>query len=80
MEFLIAGTVMETTTKREALLKAIQAELENAYEDTLADVLKLLKIREKEEDEEDIRDALAELEDAKINGTITWEEYKRESA
>jgi hypothetical protein len=30
------------------------------------------------EDEEDIRDAIAELEDAKINGTLTWEQYKQE--
>ncbi|MDB9358320.1 hypothetical protein [Nodularia spumigena] len=30
------------------------------------------------EDEEDIKDAIAELEDAKINGTLTWEQYKQE--
>ena len=56
-------------------MKAISAQLEQAYEDTLEDVLELLHSR-KSEDEEDIKDALAELEDAKINGTVSWEEYQ----
>jgi hypothetical protein len=68
---------METTAKKQALLKAISAQLEQAYEDTLEDVLELLDSR-KSEDEEDIKDALAELEDAKINGTVSWEEYKQQ--
>ncbi len=68
---------MEITAKKQALLKAISAQLEQAYEDTLEDVLELLDSR-KSEDEEDIKDALAELEDAKINGTVSWEEYKQQ--
>ncbi|MBD2771814.1 hypothetical protein [Iningainema tapete] len=67
---------METTTKRQALLKAIYQRLEQAYEDTLEDVLELLDIRASE-DEEDIRDYDAALEDIKKNGTISWEDYKR---
>ncbi len=66
---------METTKTRQALLKAIYEELEQAYEDTLEDVLELLKIR-KSEDEEDIRDIHA----AKNAPTISWEQYKRETA
>ncbi|MEA5580567.1 hypothetical protein VB620_04325 [Nodularia harveyana UHCC-0300] len=68
---------MEATTKKQALLKAISERLEQAYEGTLEEVLELLDISERE-DEEDIRDAVAELEDAKVNGTVTWEQYKQE--
>ncbi|MDB9375254.1 chemotaxis protein CheX [Nodularia sphaerocarpa] len=68
---------MEATNKKEALLKAIHERLEQAYEGTLEAVLELLDISESE-DEEDMRDALAELEDAKVNGTVTWEQYKQE--
>ncbi|MBG1258684.1 hypothetical protein [Nostoc commune] len=64
---------METTTKRQELLKAINKRLEQAYDDTLEDVLELLDIR-KAEDEEDIK-AFVEAEN---EPTITWEQYKQE--
>ncbi|BAY29846.1 hypothetical protein NIES2107_16900 [Nostoc carneum NIES-2107] len=64
---------METTTKRQELLKAIHERLEQAYEDTLEDVLELLDIR-KAEDEEDIK----AFEEAKNEPTLTWEQYKKE--
>ncbi|MBN3898172.1 MAG: hypothetical protein HWQ41_23735 [Nostoc sp. NOS(2021)] len=64
---------METTTKRQELLKAINQRLEQAYEDTLEDVLELLDIR-KAEDQEDIK-AFKETEN---EPTITWEQYKQE--
>ena len=64
---------METTTKRQELLKAIYERLEQAYEDTLEDVLELLDIR-KAEDEEDIK----AFEETKNEPTITWEQYKKE--
>lgn len=66
---------MELTKTRQALLKAIYEELEQAYDDTLEDVLELLKIR-KSEDEEDIQDIAV----AKNDTTISWEKYKQESA
>ncbi|OCQ91975.1 hypothetical protein BCD64_26350 [Nostoc sp. MBR 210] len=66
---------MQPTKARQALIKAIYEELEQAYDDTLEDVLELLKIR-KSEDEEDIQDMLA----AKNDTTISWEQYKQESA
>ncbi len=65
---------METKTKRLDLIQLISAHLDIAPESTLEKVLELL------EDEEDIRDARAQLADAKRNGTISWEEYKRETA
>lgn len=64
---------METTTKRQELLKAIHEILEQAYEDTLEDVLELLDIR-KAEDEEDIK----AFEETKNEPTLTWEQYKKE--
>ncbi|GAA6623941.1 hypothetical protein [Scytonema sp. NUACC26] len=64
---------METITKRQALLKAISEKLEQAYEDTLEDVIELLNIR-KAEDEEDIQ----AINDVKNDTSISWEEYKRE--
>ncbi|MBE9056375.1 hypothetical protein [Sphaerospermopsis sp. LEGE 08334] len=67
---------METTNRKQALLKAIYERLEQVYEDTLEDVLELLNFSERE-DAEDIADAVAELEDAKVNGTISWEDYQK---
>jgi hypothetical protein len=64
---------METTTRKQALLKVIYEQLELAYEDTLEDVLELLKIR-KIEDEEDIQ----AFKDAENEPTISWEQYKQE--
>lgn len=65
---------MATTSKKQLLMELIQEHLNIAPESTLEKVLELL------EDEEDIRDARAEIADAKINGTISWDEYKKETA
>ena len=65
---------METTTKKQALLKAIYERLEQVYEGTLEEILELLDICE-DEDTEDIADAIA---DAEVNGTISWEQYQQE--
>ncbi len=64
---------METTTKKQALLKIIYKKLEQAYEDTLEDVIEILDIR-LSEDEEDIK----ACEDTKNEPSISWEQYKRE--
>ncbi|MEH1897225.1 MAG: hypothetical protein V7K94_18350 [Nostoc sp.] len=60
---------MATTSKRQSLMELIQKHLNIAPESTLEKVLEFL------EDEEDIRDARAEIADVKINGTISWDEY-----
>ncbi|MCC5640766.1 hypothetical protein LC593_34055 [Nostoc sp. CHAB 5844] len=70
---------METTTKRQALLQAIYERLEQAYEDTLEDVIELLDIR-KAEDQEDIKALHEGREDIEKNGSIPWEQVKRELA
>lgn len=64
---------METTTRKQQLLKIIYEKLEQAYEDTLEDVIELLDIRQ-QEDEEDIQ----AFEEAKNEPRIPWEEVKRE--
>lgn len=64
---------METTTKRQVLLKAIYEKLAQAYEDTLEDVIELLDIR-KAEDEEDIK----AFEDLKKEPRIPWEQVQKE--
>lgn len=64
---------MKIITRKQALLKAICEQLELAYEDTLEDVLELLKIR-KIEDEEDIE----AFKDVENDPTISWEQYQQE--
>ncbi|MDZ8110600.1 MAG: hypothetical protein RM338_34070 [Nostoc sp. DedQUE12a] len=67
---------MKTERERKEIIKAINVLLDQAYDSTLDEILGLLKKVDDEEDEEDIRDARAELEDIKINGGIPWEEIK----
>jgi hypothetical protein len=64
---------METTTKKQQLLKIIYEKLEQAYEDTLEDVIELLDIR-KTEDLEDMQ----AFEDAKNEHRIPWEQVQKE--
>ena len=67
---------MEATARRQALLKAIHERLEEAYDDTLEDVIELLDIRKKE-DLEDIKAVQEGREDIKINGSISWQQIKQ---
>ncbi|BAY75252.1 hypothetical protein NIES25_16700 [Nostoc linckia NIES-25] len=69
---------MKTEREREEIIKAINVLLNQAYDSTLDEILELLNKIDAQEDEEDIRDAYAELEDIKINGGIPWEEIKRD--
>jgi hypothetical protein len=64
---------MQTTTRKQQLLKIIYKKLEQAYEDTLEDVIELLDIR-KQEDLEDIQ----AFEDAKNDTKIPWEQVQKE--
>ncbi|MEO0844296.1 MAG: hypothetical protein AAFV71_21640 [Cyanobacteria bacterium J06633_8] len=70
---------MEVTARRQELLKAVHERLEEAYEDTLEDVIELLDIR-KAEDQEDIKAIQEGREDIKKNGSIPWEQLKQELA
>ncbi|MBN3898840.1 MAG: hypothetical protein HWQ41_27280 [Nostoc sp. NOS(2021)] len=70
---------METTTKRQALIKAINEQLELAYDDTLQDILSLLKISKQEDDSDEI-DFEEGLKDIAVNGTLTWSEHQQKIA
>ncbi|MBD2529897.1 hypothetical protein H6G97_10090 [Nostoc flagelliforme FACHB-838] len=70
---------METTTKRQALIKAIHEQIELAYDDTLQEILSLLEIC-KQEDESDERDFEEGLKDIVENGTLTWSEHQQKTA
>ena len=65
--------------RRQVLLKAVQERLEQAYEDTLEDVIELLDIRVLE-DEEDLKAMKEGREDIKKHGSIPWEQVKQELA
>ncbi|KYC42365.1 hypothetical protein WA1_20565 [Scytonema hofmannii PCC 7110] len=71
---------MKTKREREEIIKAINVLLHGAYDSTLDEIVALLKKIDDEEDEEDIRDARAELEDIKINGGIPWSDKKKNVA
>ncbi|GAA6621554.1 hypothetical protein [Scytonema sp. NUACC26] len=64
---------MQTTTRKQQLLKIIYEKLEQAYEDTLEDVIELLDIR-KQEDLEDLQ----AFKDAKNEPKIPWEQVQKE--
>lgn len=64
---------METITKKQQLLNIIYNKLEQAYEDTLEDVIELLDIRQRE----DLEDIQA-FEDAKNDHRIPWEQVQKE--
>ncbi len=63
---------METTIERQELIQLIHAHLDIAPKSTLEEVLEML------EDEKDLRDYDLAIEDIKINGTVPWEEIKKE--
>jgi hypothetical protein len=64
---------METTTRKQQLLKIINEKLEQADEDTLEDVIELLDIR-RIEDIEDIQS----FEDAINDHKIPWVKVQKE--
>ncbi|WP_407894022.1 hypothetical protein [Scytonema sp. NUACC26] len=63
---------METAINRQELLQLIYAHLNIAPDNILEEVLELL------EEEQDLIDYDLAMEDIKINGTVPWEELKRE--
>ncbi len=70
---------MKTEGEREEIIKAISVLLQ-AYDSTLDEVLALLHKIDDEEDEEDIKDYDEAKKDIEMNGTVSWDEYKRKTA
>ena len=79
MEIVAKDEKYKMTQRRQVLLKAIQEHLEQAYEDTLEDVIELLDIRASE-DKEDLKAIKEGREDIKKHGSIPWEQVKQELA
>ncbi|NJM23577.1 MAG: hypothetical protein HC907_35630 [Richelia sp. SM1_7_0] len=71
---------MKTKQEREQLIKDINVLLHQAYDSTLDEIHGLLKRIDDEEYEEDIKAIREGREDARINGTVSWEEIKKEIA
>lgn len=71
---------MKTEHEREQLIKDINILLNQAYDSTLDDIYAMLKRIDDEEDEEDIKAIREAREDARINGTVSWEDIKNEIA
>lgn len=71
---------MKTEQERTQLLKDINVLLNQAYDSTLDEIYTLLKRIDDEEEEEDIKAFREGIEDARINGTVSWEEIKNEIA
>ncbi|MEH2408335.1 hypothetical protein [Nostoc sp.] len=67
---------MKTEHEREQLIKDINVLLNQAYDSTLEEIYALLKRIDDEEDEEDIKAITEAREDRRINGTVSWDEYK----
>ena len=67
---------MKTKQERKETIEAINVLLNQAYDSVLDEILAHLKRIDDLEDEED-RQAIKEArEDRRINGTVSWNEYK----
>lgn len=69
---------MKTEQDREEIIKAINVLLNQAYDSTLDEILALLKRIEEEEEEDDLKAYDDAKKDIQINGTMSWEEVKKE--
>ncbi|MEH2437243.1 MAG: hypothetical protein V7K25_23905 [Nostoc sp.] len=67
---------MKNEHEREQLIKDINVLLNQAYDSTLDEIHALLKRIDDEEEEEDIKAIREAREDRRINGTVSWNEYK----
>jgi hypothetical protein len=70
---------MKSDRERKKIIEAINVLLHQAYDSNLDEILALLKQIDEEEEKEDLKDIQEAREDIRINGTVSWEEYKIES-
>jgi hypothetical protein len=71
---------MKTDREREKLIQDITVMLYQAYDSTLDEIYTLLKTIDDQEDEEDLKAIQEAREDIRINGTVSWEEIKKDVA
>lgn len=69
---------MKTEHEREQLIKDINVLLNQAYDTTLDEIYALLLKIEDEEEEEDLKAYDKAKKDADIDGSVSWEEAKKE--
>ncbi|NEU75139.1 hypothetical protein PI95_021905 [Hassallia byssoidea VB512170] len=69
---------MKTEQDREEIIKAINVLLNQAYDSTLDEIFALLKRIDEEEEQDDLKAYDEAKEDIRINGTMSWEEVKKE--
>ncbi len=69
---------MKTEHEREQLIKDINKLLNQAYDSTLDEIYALLLKIEDEEEEEDVKAYDKAKKDADIDGSVSWEEAKKE--
>jgi hypothetical protein len=68
---------MKTERERKEIIDAINVLLNQAYDSTLDEIHALLQKIE-EEEEADLKAYDEGIEDIRINGTVSWEEVKKE--
>ncbi|MEH1941422.1 MAG: hypothetical protein V7L01_14560 [Nostoc sp.] len=69
---------MKSAHEREQLIKDINVLLNQAYDSTLDEIYALLKKIEEEEEEEDLKAYDLAKNSAEIEGSVSWEEAKKE--
>lgn len=69
---------MKTDSERKQIIDAINVLLNQAYDSTLDEIFALLKKIEDEQDEDDLKAYDEAKEDIRKNGTVSWEEVKKE--
>jgi hypothetical protein len=69
---------MKSAHEREQLIKDINGLLNQAYDSTLDEIYTLLKKIEDEEEEEDLKAYELAKKSAEIDGSVSWEEAKKE--
>lgn len=69
---------MKTDQERQEIIKTINVLLNQAYDSTLDEICALLQKTEDEEEEEDLKAYDKAKKDSEINGSVSWEEAKKE--
>jgi hypothetical protein len=67
---------MKTEQERKEIIESINVLLNQAYDSVLDEILAYLQKIDDIEDEEDLQAIQEAREDRRINGTVSWNEYK----
>jgi len=67
---------MKTEQERKEIIESINVLFKGAYDSALDEILAYLQRIDDIEDEEDLQAIKEAREDRRINGTVSWDEYK----